>query len=418
MSVARGGRAFIVHNFFYRSISMTCTRDNHSNSLLTIYNNLLNKENGQCDTIYYKCCDIHDSYHALTYSDIECYFKQGGKENLVDIPELKTYFSDTKDGKKRVLHVFSVYLLGIFCYDHISVIKNAFNKFIKKIWEKTHYTTDSEEQKTNDLRRDFLYLWYLTVLFHDMGYAYESKGDSDDSHYSSVITSKSMNSKENLDCHGPILGIPDEFRKSTKDYFYQRRENILFNENRCTDHGFAGGFILAEKLKELHCCEANETPEILSPVGSSSLIFSPAIFQWYNIPSAWAIICHNLWLAEEGTGRVSKYKLFGLDKFIYPKERSPISYIKHPLLFLLDFIDTIDFVKRLKYEIEYLDAINVSYSESSISFSFNCLDSSPHNPLIFLAKDFFEKMRQDTSFLESQTFSINYEQNCITFTFL
>ncbi len=266
-----------------------------------IYDYMLRHET----VLYYDHILINNKFDKLNFKDIQNYFWHGGKPACIS-PDLEEYFSNEKDGKERVKHVFSVYLLGIYCYYNIPKIKEAFDELIEgKIWKGIGESAKGD--KSLRLQNDFLYLWYLTALYHDMGYIYESKRDNDNSLYSFIVERKNMMSKENLGYLPAVLGIPKDIYWTAKKYFWNRRNNIFFNEDLCTDHGFAGGYQLYKALEKLHR-ENGEENESKTPVSSGGLSYGMDIFNWYNVPSAWAIICHNIWLAEGGTGRAVKYE--------------------------------------------------------------------------------------------------------------
>ena len=360
----------------------------------------------------------HDNFKDLDYEDIKMYFKYAGKLDCLHC-ELNKFFTYTDEGKRRVSHMFSVYFLGLWSYYNITNIRKAFDSFIEKIWVKTHEHGSDETQK----RKDFLYLWYLTALFHDMGYLYEKEGNNDNSPYSFIINQKNMMSVENLGFSMGILGIPKKLRYAAKEYFWQRRNNPLFHENLCTDHGFAGGFTLFEKLQDLHNKHKHEPHENpLFPTSKDQLVFDPLIFQWYNVPSAWAIICHNIWLAAAGSGMADKYELLGLKDLVSPADNSPIKLKSHPLLFLLDFVDTLDPLKRFCFgeneeqiNVEFLKHVCVTGGDDSMTLRLNCERNGDSDCKCI--KKQLEKIASDLAFLKSDSFSIEQNANSLTLHF-
>lgn len=241
-----------------------------------------------------------------------------------------------------------------------------------------------------------------------MGYMYEEEGDNDNSLYSFVIGRKNMMSKENLGSPPAVLGIPQKLRLSAKEYFWQRRYNVLFHDTLCADHGFAGGYMLYQSLKKLHY--SNAADSIKSPVDKNKLIWSPEFFQWYNVPSAWAIICHNIWTAAAGTGTADKYESLGLGNLIFAEDDSPVRHKNHPLLFLLDFVDTIDPYKRVKE----IDKIRLTANSDSMEMSFDCPDDSLVRTL---CKEKMEKIDSSLAFLKSPAFQVELAGNNLIFKF-
>ena len=203
--------------------------------IIDIYNHMLNEDNGE-KVIYYKTNLVHSTFDELDFSDIKKYFERGGKNNACISKELEDYFSASqrKDETDRVKHMFSIYLLGIYCYDHIKPINDAFNNLIEnKIWKNTK--ENGIPNKDERLRDDFLYLWFLTALYHDMGYVYESKGDNDNSHYSRIIECKNMMQKEKLGFH-LVSGIPRNIQLAAKEYFWNKRKNLANHDGRKTEN--------------------------------------------------------------------------------------------------------------------------------------------------------------------------------------
>ncbi len=366
-------------------------------NLLEVYNAYLRETNPERNVIYYQNANIHEDFNELNFEDIKEYFKTGNKSECIP-EEMTAFFTDTKDGQRRTKHMFAVYLLGIYVYDHVFCFKKAFESFIKnKIWKFV-----KNEKFDEDVRNDFLYLWYLTALYHDIGYPNGKLRLNDNSLYSQIINQKTMMHNQNLGYQNYILGIPQKIRLTSKEYFWQRRNNIYFNDNLCTDHGFVGGYRLFKSLRKIHLenCDTNNNIQV-RPYNDNSLLFGEDIFKWYNVPCAWAIICHNIWLAKAGTGMADKYEQLGLSNLIYCEGDSPIKYKSHPLLFLLDFVDTVGFEKR--FGCDNLDKVIVSSTEDSISFLMPC-------DCIF-TKLFLQRIKSDSSYLESNTFHISIREN-------
>ena len=371
-----------------------------------IFNEMLKKRTA----IYYDTDSEYPQYFdKLDIATLEKYFKNGGKEQLFS-NELMEYFEHSTEGQKRIEHTFAVFLLGIYCYDSIEKIKNTFNTFIEdKIWKGIGYTAEENEGKS--LRQDFLYLWFLTALFHDMGYMYENDKEKS-KYYCDIINNRSMMSKENLGSSFAINGIPKKIRNSATNYFWQRQNNPCFHHELCTDHGFAGGYILYNTLKKLHKeGGAQEDNTGIRPV-DNYLLFHPSIFRWYNQASVWAIICHNIWLAEAGTERAGIYEKFGLKDLIFSKNKSPISYKKHPLLFLLDLIDTLDPLKR--FPEDSWKKIHIMAETDKLILTYKS-DSSCDDCILIQEK--WKKLKEDLAFLHSDSFMTEIEQNKIIFMF-
>lgn len=379
-----------------------------ANKMLAVYNNMLRERSPERSVFYYERENIEQQnflsqpFCNLRFSDIVKYFKTGDKESCLP-PEVENYFKNIENEGERVEHTFSVYLLGIYCYDQVEKIRTSVNAFIHKIRKKLDVKQENQDIH-QELRKDFLYLWYLTALYHDMGYCYEQKGTNDNSELSCICGGKNKSKKKKPTKRG-ILGIPKKILKSAYLYFELRRNNIFFNENLCTDHGFAGGFSLYSELKRLHEDRSND--RLLNcPFDENGLMFSPLILQWYNVPSAWAIICHNIWIAFSGTGRADKYEKLGLKDLIFHEKKSPIKLKKHPLLFLLCLTDTIDPCKR--FGKENLDKICISGTENTLFFQSCC--SCVTEKCSFMNRH-LKKLETDLEFLVSDSFYVAFDDS-------
>lgn len=74
------------------------------------------------------------------------YFKNGGKE----VFNLKSPIGSLGGSHERDIHTVSLYILGIYLSENLN-------------WNKANTMC----------QRNFLFLWYLTCLYHDMGYKIE-----------------------------------------------------------------------------------------------------------------------------------------------------------------------------------------------------------------------------------------------------
>ena len=105
-----------------------------SNSIISIYDEYIqNKRN----SIYYYGDKVEsDDFNAINVDDLEFYFSCGDKSFIKS--EISNFLKEQPWERFRVKHVFSVYLLGIYCYDNIETIRYSFDSFIKKeIWNDT-----------------------------------------------------------------------------------------------------------------------------------------------------------------------------------------------------------------------------------------------------------------------------------------
>ena len=204
-------------------------------------------------------------------------------------------------------------------------------------------------------------------------------------------------------------GIPATLALNAQKYLKTRLKTKRIG-NRRLDHGFAGGTMLYKNLKKLHNT-GNET----RPIGTNALQFGPHIFNRYNIPCAWTILCHNIWTAFSGRRKADVYRDCGLEGLIFEENNSPINFREHPLLFLLDFVDTIDPIKRFDHNM--CEDIVISSTDTEMSLAFSCkVDCNAECNCWSRIRE-IQKISDDLAFLKSPQFETRMSGAQITFSF-
>lgn len=391
-------------------------RRNIRGTLLDLFNQMIKEK----DDIYYaydpgKDYNL-DSFDAICFDKIKQLFDAHGKEHFFDNEKVNKYYQNDENGIMRCQHAFSLYLLGIFCYKNIPMIQEAFNIFLDRLYAGYNQEiADNSEREENNYYKNFLYLWYPTALYHDMGYYYEylSEEDEQSNYFSRIIQDGKIMDK---DCFGFIdnsLGIPKQLKDISQLYFQKRLEGHFFTDKACIDHGFAGGMGLYNQMRHVHC---HDNPLDMSFYLWKGFKYGTPIFKWYNTTSAWAITCHNIYMASNTTDKdkVKKYEEAGFRNIVYNKNNSFINFKEHPLLFLLDFVDSIDPVKR--FGIDILNSYVIDESEEN-SLLLHIVDSYGNCQLD--VKSILKKMNLNIGFLKSDSFRVDVdnEQDSITFSF-
>ena len=399
---------------------MNCISKNHTSTT----NSLINKYNELIETkeIYYNDPPlpnaILNTFDDVSFEKIKHFFISNGKHYFFDNEE--EYYAHQTEGEKRCKHAFSTYLLGVFCYKHIPSIKRAFKELCEKIYQDMN---EAPSQCNEDvLCKEFLYLWYPAALYHDIGYCYEKpdKNIVRSANYvrqTNIIQHERIMDKDNIGFFKESLAIPKELIEIVAPYFKKRLEGF-FTENKCVDHGFAGGLKLYQKMRKAHYDKNNSN--ISSPQKNEPdrlLKYDPKIFKWYNTKSAWAIICHNIYMLldnKENCKKVEKYIEKGFGDIVYMQNESFIKLSNHPLLFLLDFVDTLDPFKQ--FGIDGLDYIEV---DTSIDNKLKICVTGCKRQCCPFAKKTLKKISSDLDFLKSDTFSVEVDEgdNSITFSF-
>ena len=311
--------------------------------VLEAYRQLL--DNNSAHNCYYY--HRQEALQSRSLGFIKDYLRDGGKLNLISKEE--EIFA-TETFKMRCEHMRSLFLLGVYCYDNIANIRNAIDNLIGKAFRKTctdnkriaiHEGIDistipapynQEEMTTELLRKDFLYLWYLICLYHDIGYVYECN----------ALTSENIYPNDIFELHDSVYGIPSSYFKSIDRYYRLRRFTPLLGSHPCVDHGIYGGMRFYKTLQTMH---SSQMVQVVEHEDNEGLLWGKPIFDNYIVPAAYCIMCHNMFIAFGDTNNAQKYHSIGLQNLIISREASDIIPSVHPLLFLLCLLDTIEPVK-------------------------------------------------------------------------
>lgn len=359
-----------------------------------------------------------DSFDEISFDKIKQLFDAHGKEHFFDNGDQNKFYQNDQEGIIRCQHAFSLYLLGIYCYKKIPRIQEAFKSFLDNLY--IGYNQDIEkgaEREENNYYKNFLYLWYPTALYHDMGYYYEYLCEENDQskRYSEAIQGGKIMDKDYFGFIDNSPGIPKQLKDISQLYFQKRIEGHFFTDNACIDHGFAGGLELYKQMRRVHC--QDDDPSNMSFYPWMGLKYGTPIFKWFNTTSAWAITCHNIYMekdTKDNIDKVDKYIKAGFKCITYDENKSFINIKEHPLLFLLDFVDTIDPVKRFG-----LDSLNYYMLEESDanSLHLHIVDCSEDSRLN--ANPILNKLNSNIGFLKSDSFNVQMDeaQDTIIFSF-
>jgi hypothetical protein len=219
----------------------------------------------------------------------------------------------------RAIHVVSTFFIGHYLYEN-TILKELIDKEIGEIKKEFSISADVE----------FSYLWFLTSLFHDLGYNIEN---------SLPVYSDYNDLKQKTGELVEIIGIPPFYQDIVKNYFDYR-----LKDSKKNDHGIVAGHLLFKNL-----CEIRELADTNSD--KNKLNWSTDLIYIYNF-CAWSILAHNIWYvnAEKGSD-VKKYKDEDLNGLILEKKEGCTQYKinvnENPFLFLFCLVDTLEPYKRL-----------------------------------------------------------------------
>ena len=248
---------------------------------------------------------------------------------------------------KRVIHTFSVYLLGIILFHHV-LCGNTYK---------------------NAECRAFLYHWFLICLYHDVGYIYENNSQwksSDDS-----VKYKIRKIIEHIPrslCS--IINNENVYR-----YWLYRKNQIL----RCShiqgvDHGISGALKMLKDLNRKHSALLSKLNREYPNEDFANQKFPGTNIHLNNnaFPFAASIIAiHNIWLGKPTDA--AKYEENGIESFVGKR----YDFNEDALLFwVLQIADTLEPIKKLPENlttseiISLLQSIELDLSPYSISISY------------------------------------------------
>lgn len=243
------------------------------------YNNILNNRSDWC---YYMNSELQfdnsiftDKYSANNF--IREYFDAGEKEVFkVGTVNLDSYH-------KRNLHTVSLYFLGLYIAKELGVNKFASRNYMKELNE-TKY-------------KRFLFDWFLTCLYHDIGYQFEEQSDNNTNvkTLSSFLELNKINEERDIDS---LFGEKGLFFKNRKLFdLCNRYYSYIYNNFGKIEHGITGGIILYNKLYNNYFNHKKELNENRDSFIHNGLCFSTKLFTNYK-NAAKAIIKHNMWIAN------------------------------------------------------------------------------------------------------------------------
>jgi len=245
------------------------------------------------------------------------YFKLGEKACLLD---------DKLMNEFRKKHSVYLYFLGLYLYDNIPTITESIDNKIL----------------ANGKNINFRYIWYLTSLYHDYFFDIEEYPEK----FSAFIEKQELNFLTGLRIQNKC--IPSKITGVINNYnLYKYHLNIRLYTHRerspFEDHGIIAGMAFYQIMEKLHSLNINK------------VIDKRIVFYEQNminvIPKiAYALIGHNIFQKSPNDDEANKYRYFGLCKLI--RKKPLVKLKRHPLLFLLDLVDTIDPFKVLNGNID------------------------------------------------------------------
>lgn len=248
----------------------------------------------------------------------------------------------------RLQHTVSCFFLGIDVYHNCKTLQDCINNFVLKI--RTNQNNETKENR-------FYYIWFLTCLFHDIGYVIEDK----------LIEKSKLNIEKALikEAINSLLTYKPWIRtaytkKTIKKYLHYRKYASFLD-----DHGITGGALLFKKLRDLR----KEKEKEINQDNSKYLYWGEELIKDFLVASQ-TIACHNIYKIGKYSDNKECYELYGLNELI--TDERIISAKKHSLLFLLCLVDSIEPMKTI-LDCIYLDKIIMGFEDHKISIDINAL---------------------------------------------
>lgn len=181
--------------------------------------------------------------------------------------------------RERATHIVSTFLLGVKLCESFGI----------------------EMEIRDDNNMNFKYYWFLTCLYHDIGYAFEKN---------STCEQLRMLQSDGLDAIQEIADIKymherefKTFSKEEIDLYLRGRAQCYQGKKGCIDHGIIGGLLLYDKLrrqfemswkKRTDINERRESFHIKDECRDRILHLSNKHYDAYA-KAADAIMIHNVW---------------------------------------------------------------------------------------------------------------------------
>ncbi|MDB5211146.1 MAG: hypothetical protein JWQ30_1973 [Sediminibacterium sp.] len=232
---------------------------------------------------------------------IQRYFERSGKESVLGHENINTA------SLGRASHTTSIFFLGIIIYYHTGIYKSVY-----KGTNLPGYNV-------------FPFLWFMTSLFHDFGYAFELNKNNEEKIRDFEGLIKTLDIDNNL-LDRDVKHISKRLFACCKPYFHYRKVGM-----HKIDHGIVAGVYLFDRLVKIRQREHLKR--------KNNLFWGKSLENDYANTAA-AIATHNIWMANNKTTQT--YRKFGLHHLINFK---PIRIKTFPLLYILGIVDTLDPVK-------------------------------------------------------------------------
>lgn len=292
---------------------------------------------------------------------IESYIANGDKLD----ESTRKQFNLIDDGL-RLEHTVSLYFLGIIIYENVKLIRDSIDNFIYEVDERMINSRKNHLDYTPNVDTPFSYFWFLICFFHDYGYSFETEDKND----ALVRLFEHLEGNINFCLPKGFLmktWVPKVISESIKKYAFYK-----YKCHNQLDHGIVGGLLFWEQTSKDYFQK-----RILhdnDDFKQNNRFWSREILNYIHLPVSWTIAAHNVWFIDSNHDNFVDYQNYGLDRLIVSKPKVFLN--RHPLLYLLSIVDTIDPVKLIlknkcnDYKIDNLDFVEYKFWSNRILFQF------------------------------------------------
>ncbi len=302
------------------------------------------------------------------YIFITKYIAYSQKDNVIFLKYINLLLEDKEDCRfrgYRLCHIVSTFFLGLALFENEYIKKNICRE-LKKI--KVFDTKDI-------LEKEFIFVWFMICMFHDLGYVFERNLNSDE------ISLDNLNDEKQT-----LMSFLKEMKEKngTPSYYNDILENYYkYREGK--DHGILGGLSYAKYVLEIRNKKSRDT----SLDANEKEKWNKKLTKLYKYVG-WCICCHNIWyvrFADSSCKAIMKY----INNDLYPlilnnrKDKGkyidyPIIFQNHPLFFFFCLIDTLEPIKicnsifdvhhvlsEISFDMSKNEAIHISSQNQSYS---------------------------------------------------
>lgn len=293
-------------------------------------------ENYNCNILSFNFDDLNSQDKCKSF--IEQYLRHGGKG---EVPFFVDNFHELCP--KRIKHIVSCFFWGLVLYSQCEGIKSS----IQKMFRKRQSPIEGENAELH-----FAYIWFLTCLFHDLGYAIE------DNYLKAEANKEKFDTFFFKEFQKRPAGIPSVFTKALLHNYLKWR--ICCKE--CYDHGIIGGISLYHDL-----CKFRKDIVVSSNLALYDYV-RDGLYWGDNLEkdflyAAWVIACHNVWITKDGEANAYKYHCFDLDALI--RDTPIINLQNHPFPFLFCLADSLEFIKNVGSTFLF-EKVKIKFEETQI----------------------------------------------------